>query len=91
MFQGRRSASRGNPPRSAHALRWSRGRSERIAERMAIRPNTVRAYIQNILTKLQANSRLEAAAFAVKHGLVGVRRERRRPQGFGSLLSEGRR
>ena len=50
-------------------------RSEEIARRMSISPNTVRTHIQNILTKLQVHSRLEAAAFAVKHGLV--RRDRR--------------
>lgn len=52
--------------------------SEEIALRMAISPNTVRTHIQNILTKLQVHSRLEAAAFAVRYGLVDVRRERRR-------------
>jgi DNA-binding NarL/FixJ family response regulator len=52
--------------------------SEEIALRMSISPNTVRTHIQNILTKLQVHSRLEAAAFAVRYGLVDVRRERRR-------------
>jgi two-component system nitrate/nitrite response regulator NarL len=52
-------------------------RSEDIARRLSISPNTVRTHIQNILTKLQVHSRLEAAAFAVKHGLVSTGRERR--------------
>jgi two-component system nitrate/nitrite response regulator NarL len=52
-------------------------RSEAIAHRMSISPNTVRTHIQNILTKLQVHSRLEAAAFAVRHGLVSVGRGRR--------------
>jgi DNA-binding NarL/FixJ family response regulator len=52
--------------------------SEEIALRLSISPNTVRTHIQNILTKLQVHSRLEAAAFAVRYGLVDVRRERRR-------------
>jgi DNA-binding NarL/FixJ family response regulator len=52
-------------------------RSEDIARRLSISPNTVRTHIQNILTKLQVHSRLEAAAFAVKHGLVGQGRDRR--------------
>lgn len=51
-------------------------RSEHIAKRMSISPNTVRTHIQNILTKLQVHSRLEAAAFAVKHGLVAQGRDR---------------
>jgi two-component system nitrate/nitrite response regulator NarL len=53
-------------------------RSEDIAKQMAISPNTVRTHIQNILTKLQVHSRLEAAAFAVKHGLVSLPREQHR-------------
>lgn len=42
-----------------------------IAGRLQIAQNTVRTHAQNILTKLQVHSRLEAAAFAVRHGLVG--------------------
>lgn len=41
-----------------------------IAERLGIAQNTARAHAQRILTKLQVHSRLEAAAFAVRHGLV---------------------
>lgn len=40
-----------------------------IAERLSISSNTVRSHIQSILPKLQVHSRLEAAAFAVRHGL----------------------
>jgi two-component system, NarL family, nitrate/nitrite response regulator NarL len=47
-------------------------RSDEIARWLSISPNTVRTHIQNILTKLQVHSRLEAAAFAVRHGLVSV-------------------
>jgi two-component system nitrate/nitrite response regulator NarL len=43
-----------------------------IAERMGISRNTVRTHVQSILTKLGVHSRLEAAAFAVRHGLVRV-------------------
>jgi two-component system, NarL family, nitrate/nitrite response regulator NarL len=42
----------------------------RIAETLGISQNTVRTHVQSILTKLQVHSRLEAAAFAVQHGLV---------------------
>ena len=42
----------------------------RIAETLRISENTVRTHVQSILTKLQVHSRLEAAAFAVQHGLV---------------------
>lgn len=52
-------------------------RSDMVAKRLSISPNTVRTHIQNILTKLQVHSRLEAAAFAVKHGLVAQGRDRR--------------
>jgi DNA-binding NarL/FixJ family response regulator len=41
-----------------------------IAARLDVSPNTVRTHVQSILTKLQVHSRLEAAAFAVRHGLV---------------------
>ena len=47
--------------------------SRDIAERLAVSPNTVRTHVQGILTKLQVHSRLEAAAFAVRHDLVRVR------------------
>lgn len=46
--------------------------SPTISERLSISPNTVRTHIQNILTKLQVHSRLEAATFAVRFGLVNV-------------------
>lgn len=42
----------------------------KIARRLDVSSNTVRTHIQNILTKLQVHSRLEAAAFAVRHGIV---------------------
>jgi two-component system nitrate/nitrite response regulator NarL len=41
-----------------------------ISGRLSITTNTVRTHVQSILTKLQVHSRLEAAAFAVRHGLV---------------------
>jgi two-component system nitrate/nitrite response regulator NarL len=46
--------------------------SPEISKRLHIAPNTVRTHIQSILAKLQVHSRLEAAAFAVRHGLVDV-------------------
>ena len=49
----------------------SRGaRSQTIADALGIAPNTVRTHVQNILSKLQVHSRLEAVAFAVRHGVV---------------------
>jgi two-component system, NarL family, response regulator LiaR len=48
-----------------------------IAARLSISPNTVRTHVQSILTKLQVHSRLEAAAFAVRHGLIRTPGERR--------------
>lgn len=44
--------------------------NRRMAQALAIRPNTVRTHVQNILMKLGVRSRLEAASHAVKHGLV---------------------
>ncbi|MGH2757910.1 MAG: response regulator [Actinomycetota bacterium] len=41
-----------------------------IARELTVSPNTVRSHVQNVLTKLQVHSRLEAAAFAVQNGVV---------------------
>lgn len=49
-----------------------------ISKHLGVRPNTVRTHIQNVLAKLGVHSRLEAVAFAVRHGLVDDRLERRR-------------
>jgi two-component system, NarL family, nitrate/nitrite response regulator NarL len=47
------------------------GRSTReVAGMLDISYNTARTHIQNVLGKLGVNSCLEAAAFAVRHGLV---------------------
>ena len=46
-----------------------------IAERLSISVNTVRTHVQSTLTKLQVHSRLEAATFAVRYGLVSSPRE----------------
>lgn len=47
--------------------------SQQIAARLHVSPNTVRTHVQGILSKLQVHSRLEAVAFAVRHGVVRVR------------------
>lgn len=44
--------------------------SRGIAKRLGISRNTARSHVQNVLTKLQVRSRLEAATFAVRHGIV---------------------
>jgi two-component system, NarL family, nitrate/nitrite response regulator NarL len=41
-----------------------------MASRMSVSPHTVRTHVQNVMTKLQVHSRVEAAAFAVRHGIV---------------------
>jgi DNA-binding NarL/FixJ family response regulator len=47
-----------------------------MALRLSVSPNTVRTHVQNVLEKLQVGSRLEAAAFAVRHQLIGQPPER---------------
>ncbi|HET9671913.1 MAG TPA: response regulator transcription factor [Actinomycetota bacterium] len=46
--------------------------SSGIARQLGISRNTVRTHVQSILTKLQVHTRLEAATFAVRHGLVPI-------------------
>jgi DNA-binding NarL/FixJ family response regulator len=41
-----------------------------IAKHLAVSPNTVRTHAQSILIKLQVHSRLEAVAFAIRHGII---------------------
>ncbi len=48
--------------------------SDEIRRTLSVRPNTVRTHIQSILTKLGVHSRPEAAAFAVRHGIVKISR-----------------
>lgn len=43
-----------------------------IARRLQVSTNTVRTHVQSILTKLGVRSRLQAAAFAVRHGVVSI-------------------
>ncbi|MGH2751104.1 MAG: response regulator [Actinomycetota bacterium] len=51
----------------------ARGSSgEEIAQALSVSRNTVRSHVQNILTKLQVHSRLEAVAFAARHNVVTV-------------------
>jgi DNA-binding NarL/FixJ family response regulator len=44
--------------------------NQEIARTLAISPQTARTHVQNILTKLGVHSRLQAAAFAIRAGLM---------------------
>jgi DNA-binding NarL/FixJ family response regulator len=60
-------------PRERHILSllaagWS---NRKIASECHLSVNTVRTHVQNVLVKLGVHSKLEAAAFAVRHGLAG--------------------
>jgi DNA-binding NarL/FixJ family response regulator len=59
-------------PRELEVLRMlAEGLSNRaIADKMSISLHTVRNYVQSLLTKLQAHSKLEAVAAAVKEGII---------------------
>ena len=47
-------------------------RNDGIAEKLFISPQTVQTHVRNILGKLRVHSKLEAVAFAVKHGAIQV-------------------
>jgi two-component system nitrate/nitrite response regulator NarL len=49
-----------------------------IAHALGISPNTVRTHVQSVLTKLQVRSRLQAASFAIRHGVVAGPGQQRR-------------
>ena len=62
-------------PREAevlHLLATGQSTAE-IATQLFVSIHTVRNHIANVLSKLQANSRLEAVVVAVQHGLVEMR------------------
>ncbi|GAA4615533.1 LuxR C-terminal-related transcriptional regulator [Saccharopolyspora hordei] len=41
-----------------------------MAKELGVAPTTVRTHVQSVLTKLGVHSRLEAASFAMRHGLL---------------------
>jgi len=47
-------------------------RNDDIASELFISPQTVQTHVRNILGKLRVHSKLEAVAFAVKHGAIQV-------------------
>jgi DNA-binding NarL/FixJ family response regulator len=49
--------------------------SDEMAADLGIMMNTVRTHVQNILTKFQVHTRLQAVMFAVRHGLVKMAEE----------------
>jgi two-component system nitrate/nitrite response regulator NarL len=59
-------------PRESEVLRRIvAGQStEQMASEMKIAPGTLRTYVKNVLSKLGAHSRLQAAALATREGLV---------------------
>ncbi len=59
------------------ALLVGGGDNAQIARALHLSSNTVRTHVQSILTKLQVRSRLQAAAFAVRHQVVAVPGQRR--------------
>jgi DNA-binding NarL/FixJ family response regulator len=47
-------------------------RNDEIATKLYISPQTVQTHVRNILGKLRVHSKLEAVAFAVRHGAIQV-------------------
>lgn len=58
-------------PREREILRWlARGNSNKlIARNLEVTESTVKVHMQNILRKLNLGSRVQAAVYAVEHGL----------------------
>ncbi len=71
-------------PREREVLEMlARGHSsEEMTDLLQVSPHTVRTHVHNVLTKLQVRSRLEAAAFAVRHDLVDDLRPDSRTPGY---------
>jgi DNA-binding NarL/FixJ family response regulator len=65
----------GLTPRETEVLQLVReGCSNRqIGDRLYISERTARTHVQNILNKLDVNTRAAAAAYAVEHGLIEFR------------------
>lgn len=77
LAQARPAPEDGQPPgeltrRELEILRLitSGANTRAMAERLHVSPATVRNHVQHILGKLGVHSRLEAAAYAMRHGLV---------------------
>jgi DNA-binding NarL/FixJ family response regulator len=47
-------------------------RNDGIAHKLFISPQTVQTHVRNLLAKLGVHSKLEAVAFAVKHGGISI-------------------
>jgi DNA-binding NarL/FixJ family response regulator len=47
-------------------------RNDDIARKLFISPQTVQTHVRNLLAKLGVHSKLEAVAFAVRHGAISV-------------------
>lgn len=58
--------------RETEVLRWiAQGlNNQAIGAKLSISPNTVKAHLRNILDKLHLGSRVEAATWALRHGLT---------------------
>lgn len=78
LAQASRGTNDGNGPpvdlsrREIEILRLMAGgaNTKALAEKLHISPATVRNHVQHILGKLGVHSRLEAAAYATRHGLL---------------------
>jgi putative two-component system response regulator len=72
-------------PRELEVLVLSAGGlvNKQIAQRLGLRLNTVRNHVQKILYKLQAHSKLEAVATAVREGVIDY------PDGSGQVAGTG--
>lgn len=57
--------------REVLAILAAGGGNDSIADRLAISPQTARTHVQNVLTKLNLHSRLQAAAFVNQNSILG--------------------
>lgn len=56
------------------AYMWAGDSNNEIAARLVISPKTAKLHVHNIITKLNARNRTEAARIAFEHGFINLQK-----------------